>query len=165
MREFVWAPRVRAVLMVTLLGFLGMIVGLLIAKGQAGPAPSPAELDAAAARAVAAKVATLFEESCRQERKRDKQIQTRGRAEERIAASQIRSNEALIEVVNDLRRGPGPVMPSLAALGRVLDRENLLLGDVRADIVIIPLPKCADRARLIEEAAQAAIYAERNGDG
>jgi hypothetical protein len=86
----------------------------------------------------------ILYENCRTDRRFREAYRNRGIVERKLLRLEERANEALINVVNEIRLSPGPTLPSIRELGDRLDRLNAKLGDLRARVVIYPLPKCQE---------------------
>ena len=65
----------------------------------------------------------------------------RAKVERKLLRVETEANEALIDVTNEIQ-ADGPTYPSIVALGEKLDSLNRELNDLRARVVILPLPQC-----------------------
>jgi hypothetical protein len=100
---------------------------------------------------VSASVGQAFVDKCENDLRFRKQARKRALAQQEFYLVEAAANEALIEVVNELRVA-GNASPAIEALGEALDDANAALSEIGATIHIIPLPECDELREVVREA-------------
>lgn len=85
---------------------------------------------------------TLFH-NCLEDHRFRRAYRQWGLAEKKSLKAEVRMNEAIIEVVN-ARVATGESFKELDQLGRVGDRVNTRLNEVRSRLDVLPVPQCEE---------------------